>query len=202
MMPVRPAPEYAQFDQDVRQKGQAFLLSCPNPSSEQFRGHSYWRQARDQLHAAYGGFCAYTTKHLYYPEALDHFLPKSRCPQLAYEWSNYRLAQQRVNAHKGTSLGLLDPFCIQRDWFTLAMPSCLIRPAPHLTNDIRSRVTATIEKLKLNDDYLVSDRCSFLVNLADGQITMQHLEEQYPFLAYEVKAQGKQQSLRQIFSRL
>ena len=202
MIPVHPAPEYPNFDKDVRQRGNAILQSCPNPNSAQFSKHNYWNRARDQLHAAYSGFCAYTTRYLIYPESIDHFRPKSKYPHLAYEWTNYRLARQIVNSHKRNSTNVLDPFLVQPGWFTLQLPSCLIKSAPHLPRSLRSKVNATINTLRLNDDdRLVDERWQYLVDLADGDINMRHLQRQYPFLAQQVTAQGVQGSLKQILSR-
>ena len=202
MIPVQMAPEYPQFDREVRQRGRTFLQSCPNPNSEQFRRHNYWTKALGQLYAAYNGLCSYTTRYLVYTGTIDHFRPKSKYPQLAYEWSNYRLARQTINTRKGNSEEVLDPFLIEKRWFILHLPSCLIKPALGLPREIRVQVNSTINTLRLNDDErLVEERLEFLVALADGDISLRHLQRHYPFLAQEVQHQGVQSSLREIFAR-
>ena len=202
MIAVGLQPEYAAFNADVRQKGQRFLRRFPSPTSRQFARHDYWRTALAELRAAYSGRCAYTSRYLVYTGSIDHFRPKSKYPHLAYEWDNYRFCRQVMNTRKGDSEDVMDPFRIQDGWFTLDMPSCLVRPEPALSWPTRKRVNMTINTLGLNsDDRLVGERCQWLVDLADGEITLQYVERHYPFLAREVERQQVYSSLKQIFAR-
>ena len=202
MIRIQPRVEYPEFDRRVRQKGLGFLSVNPNPSSEQFRGHNYWRVASAELHAAYDRLCAYTTRELVQTGSVDHFKPKSKYPHLAYEWSNYRLTRQAINARKGESEGVIDPFNVCDGWFILDMPSCLIRPGRGISSETRIAVNATINILGLNnDERLVEERCRLLVDLADGDITLNYLDRHYPFLSAEVRRQDVFDSLRKIFSR-
>jgi hypothetical protein len=50
---------------------------------------------------------------------VDHYKPKSAYPELAYEWSNYRLSSATANAKKSGKLSVLDPFSIEDRWFRL-----------------------------------------------------------------------------------
>ena len=146
--------------------------------------------------------CAYTTRELVKTGSVDHFKPKSKYPYLAYEWENYRLARQAINSRKGDSEEVVDPFEVCEDWFTLEMPSCLIKPGQGIAREIRVAVNATINVLGLNrDEQLVEERCRLLVNLADGNITLDYLESHYPFLSSEVCRQEAYGSLKEIFSR-
>ena len=132
----------------------------------------------------------------------DHFKPKSKFPYLAYEWENYRLARQAINSRKGESEEVVDPFDVCDGWFTLELPSCLIKPGQGIAKEVRLAVNATINVLGLNrDERLVEERCHLLVNLADGNITLGYLERHYPFLSTEVRRQDVYDSLSQIFSR-
>ena len=202
MIRVYAKPEYPEFDNQVRQRGQRFLSSCPNPSSNQFRNHNYWKAALDELRVAYDCLCAYTTRELVQTGSVDHFRPKSKYPYLAYEWDNYRLARQAINARKGDSEDVIDPFIVCEGWFILDMPSCLIKPGQGIAKEIRKAVNATINILGLNsDERLVDERCRLLVNLADGNITLQYLEGHCPFIAAEVRRQKVYDSLKEIFSR-
>ena len=202
MIRVQRMPEYASFNDDVRKKGANFLRRYPNPSASQFRRHNYWKEALVELHSAYKGMCAYTTRQLVTTGSVDHFKPKSMFPSLAYEWSNYRLARQSINSRKGNSIDVADPFDIKNGWFVLDLPSCLIKPGRNLPKEIRDLVFSTIKVLRLNDDEkLVEERNGLLVHLADKEITMSFLDSHYPFLSSEIKRQGVEGSLKTIFSR-
>lgn len=200
MIPVTPKPEYHGFDSEVRRPGLKFLRRKPRPSNKDFSRHNYWTRAVNNLKASYSGLCAYTSLYLVDTGSVDHFRPKTKYPYLAYEWDNYRLARQRINSRKGNSEEVVDPFRVQPGWFVLDFPSCLIRPGNKLNKKIKKYVNATINILRLNDDdSLVQERCDFLVDLAQGDITMDFLDRRYPFLAFEVKRQGVEKHLSQIF---
>lgn len=202
MIPVIRQPEYPEFDARVRQPGLMFLKGNRNPSDKDFKKHNYWSKAAKNLHKAYMGCCAYTTLRLLDAGSVDHFLPKTKYPYLAYEWDNYRLARQKINVRKGNTEEIVDPFTVHIGWFVLDLPSCLIRPGDGLGQELRKKVNSTINILQLNaDDRLVQERCDFLVNLADGDITMNFLAQRYPFLSIEVERQGVENSLKVIFAR-
>ena len=203
MIRVSRQPEYPAFGKQVRKPGLAFLRSNPSPSTSDFRKHNYWNRARENLFAAYSGLCAYTSMHLVDTGSVDHFLPKTKYPHLAYEWDNYRLARQKINARKSNTEEVLDPFKIQTGWFVLDLPSCLVRAAQEVERDLRIKVNQTINILGLNnDDRLVQERCDWLVWLADGHITIDFLDCRYPFLAAEVRRQGVMDRLKTIFGRI
>ena len=202
MIRVRSEREYPGFNAEVRLRGRGFLARCPNPNARQFSRHSYWKAAIDELYAAYSGLCAYTSRHLVLTGSIDHFRPKSKYPNLAYEWSNYRLCRQLLNSRKGDSEDVIDPFRVQNGWFTLDMPSCLIKPGAGISRKTQVAVNKTIATLGLNnDERLVGERCQCLVDLADGMITLDYVERYYPFVAFEVKRQSVYTSLKRIFAR-
>ena len=202
MIPVLPQTEYADFDVKVRQPGIAFLRVNPGPNSREFKKHEYWRKAASHLHAAYDKRCAYTTKRLVHTGSVDHFLPKSSHPHLAYEWDNYRLARQTINTRKGDRAIVVDPFMVQYGWFTLELPSCLIKAADELDRAQRVQINSTINSLQLNsDDRLVQERADLLVHLADGEISLAFLDNFYPFLSHEVRRQSVENDLEIIFAR-
>ena len=200
MIPVRPEPEYREFDFEVRKPGRAFLKKNPRPSNKDFRKHNYWTKATGNLKAAYSSLCAYTSLRLVDAGSVDHFRPKIKHPALAYEWSNYRFARQKINQRKGETEDVIDPFKVKSGWFVLDLPSCLIRPGYGLNRKTRDRVKTTIDILKLNaDDNLVQERCDLLVYLAQGDVTLNFLDQHYPFLAVEVRRQGVENHLRRMF---
>src|SRR5205085_6445728 len=99
--------------------GRAFLRRTPPPTREQFKSKNFWKAALPQLVTAYSSICAYCSCYIPNSCSVDHFRPKSTHPHLAYEWSNYRLAHDRINNNKGDSADVLDPFHIQLGWFIL-----------------------------------------------------------------------------------
>ena len=140
---------------------------------------------------------------MYLPQqgSVDHFLPKTTHPRLAYEWSNFRLASGRVNSSKGSQTNILDPFEVENDWFHMDIPACLLKPNPTLEKSLRKRITSTIHSLRLNDDdNYVQERCNILIDYARGDVSMSFLQRRYPFLAKEACRQGlSPQTLREMF---
>ncbi len=200
MIRVSLKPEYPDFNMRVRQPGRTFLGATPNPNSKQFKRKNYWTRALSELHAAYAGVCAYTAMYLPDRGSVDHFRPKTAFPELAYEWSNFRLAGGRINSTKGNSLDILDPFEIEDDWFYLDIPSCLIRANSNLDKALKGRINLTINSLGLNsDDIYVQERCNILIAFAQGQIGHDFLKERYPFLAREILRQELLDQLATIF---
>lgn len=201
MIRVECQPEYPGFDSDVRVPGQNFLTLVPNPTTAQFKKKRYWSKSLNELISAYGGRCAFTTRRLVETGSVDHFRPKSIYPHLAYEWDNFRFCRQSINSRKGNSEELLDPFAIVDGWFVLDLPSCLIKPAPHLVRETRVGVNKTVATLGLNqDEKLVGERSDLLIALAQGLITLEYLDGFFPFISKEVRRQGVSDDLRDIFS--
>lgn len=194
MIPVVQQPEPGDFATKVRQPGNRFLQTNPWPSASQFKKKRYWKDALPQLHSAYGEVCAYSSIWISMTRSVDHFLPKTVYPHLAYEWSNFRLAMDRINSNKGESEDVLDPFTIQEGWFVLDLASVFVQPGPALPQKIRDQVQKSIDILKLNDDILVSMRFRVLRDYIDGDISLRHIGRYYPFIAVEIKRQGIQPS--------
>jgi hypothetical protein len=200
MIQVVEQPEYPGFNAEVRVPGAAFLANNPNPTSDQFKKKNFWQKASKELHAAYSGVCAYTAIYLPDQGSVDHFFPKTTHPQLAYEWSNYRLASGRVNSRKGNQANILDPFEVQNDWFFLDIPACLLRANPNLPKPLRTRISGTINSLGLNDENYADERCNILVLFAGAHVSCDFLQQRYPFLAKELtRQQLSQDALRALF---
>lgn len=203
---VDQQPEPASFDRTVRKPGQKFLtpflVSNKKPTNKQFSKKNYWKNSINDLYAAYQGICAYTCFYCLKPASVDHFLPKSKRPDLAYEWSNYRLCKPRVNNHKDDSMEIIDPFSVKTGWFVLDFPSCLVRPNDSLPASLTTKISKTIEILKLNDDdVFVQERCDLMVEYAENKVTLDHLKKRYPFLALEIVRQGIQEKAQNIFKK-
>jgi hypothetical protein len=184
---VEPQPEPPDFDAKVRQPGRADLSS---PEGE-LRPH--WRHCASQLWEAYRGICAYSC--LYIPRgtgarSVDHFLPKSRRRELAYEWSNYRLACGRMNARKNDLEDVLDPFEVQDGWFALELSTLQVIPGEGLSEELRARVQGTIDRLDLNGGEFTQQREEYFTLLQEGSVDLRFIVRHCPFLAKELLRQG------------
>ncbi|MDR3322202.1 MAG: hypothetical protein LBS93_07105, partial [Synergistaceae bacterium] len=168
--------------------------------------HRYWRRASDDLYKAYDGICAYTGE--WFPRtfsnaSVDHFLPKSIAPNLAYEWGNYRLTTQKANSNKADNVGIADPFEIESGWFVLDVPSCLVKPGDDLSPKDFSMVQTTINVLKLNDDdEYVQGRCEIILYFIRGDISLHYMWTKYPFIAHELTRQNLLEDVKKMFKTL
>jgi hypothetical protein len=141
---------------------------------------------------------------MYLPDkgTVDHFLPKTSHPHLAYEWNNFRLASGRVNNSKGNLTTIIDPFHVQDDWFYMDVPACLLRPNPALERALRTQINGTINTLRLNDEHYAQERCSILIDYAASDLSLNFLERRYPYLAKEVKRQNLERETLKLLFRM
>jgi uncharacterized protein (TIGR02646 family) len=202
MIPVTPQPEPPEFDQKVRQRGQKWLhkkLSHTHPATASaIELKPYWQACLDELHQGYQGICAYLCIYVDRAQGsatVDHFQPKSQRPDLAYEWSNYRLACQRMNNSKRDFTDVLDPFTVQSAWFRLDFADGRIYAAPDLQPLIQTQVNATITRLRLNAIDLCKLRIAhwndYIRHSHDPRegVSASYLREKSPFVWSEAKRQ-------------
>jgi hypothetical protein len=192
VIPVAPQPEPGDFDATVRRPGQAFLRRVPRPNADQFKKKNYWKEALPALRTAYRDICAYCSCWVPSSGSVDHFHPKTTHPQLAYEWSNYRLADAKINNNKGNSSQVLDPFHIQQGWFILDVATLWVKPEPTLAPPVFTAVETTITVLRLNDDIWVQMRFEIFSQYRGGDCTIGFLQKCYPFMASEITRQNVQ----------
>lgn len=189
MILIQAQPEPPEFSKKVREPGQIFLRNFPHP--KKWKKKQYWQRTLPDLYRAYNGVCAYCAEWIPYTtgdSTVDHFIPKSVRPQLAYEWSNYRLASLRFNGRKKEYQDVLDPFTLGPDWFILVFPSLQIGPNHELTNSQAKLVTDTISRLKLNDEICISSRERWIKDFCD-RFDFEYLRQNAPFIAYELRRQ-------------
>jgi 5-methylcytosine-specific restriction endonuclease McrA len=153
-----------------------------------------WRTAIPDLLDRYSHLCAYTA--LYIEDGtgdatVDHFVPISTDWRLAYEWSNFRLSCGQVNANKDLAQPL-DPFEIEDGWFELDLVGYQVIPGACTTDPLRTLIRATIESvLKLNSACFRRQRSKYAEAYLTGQISLEYLERRAPFVARELRRQGK-----------
>ncbi len=191
MIHVDPKPEPDDFNKKVRIPGNNFLERNPSPRGKDWNRHSYWSCCSDQLYALYNGICAYTGEWISKSlsnSSVDHFYPKSTHPELAYEWSNYRLTTQRMNSYKADKI-ILDPFEVKNGDLTIDFPSCLIMPNAAMNPAEKSKALLTIRILHLNDEEMADNRYAIIMEYINGNINRQFLKNRYPFIEYELERQ-------------
>jgi hypothetical protein len=185
---VEPQPEPPDFDARVRQPGLQALAEGRDPLPD------YWRRCLDDLCRSYGRICAYLCVWIHAgtgARSVDHFVPKSRRPDLSYEWANYRLACLTMNSRKGEAEDVLDPFEVQDGWFVLEFTFLQVMPHPDLDTQTKVRVLTTIARLKLNDHECRGAREEYYELFRGGQLPLDLLERWSPLVARELRRQGR-----------
>lgn len=197
MIPVAPQPEPDTFDKKVRQKGLQYLLKNgirldrALPVGTELS--PYWRECLDDLYLRYNGLCAYLAvffERVTGGGSVDHFVAKSKRADLAYEWSNYRLASSIINSRKGEFDDVLDPFEIREDMFHLELVSGSIYPNPALPAEELQRVTSTITRLGLDDPGCREMRARHYQYYCEKSYTGDFLKKHSPFVWREANRQG------------
>jgi hypothetical protein len=218
VIPVQRAPEPDAFHEQVRRRGQRVLLELIGCAPDACRGRKrkavakeiqgirpkhlrkapLWTKSIPELRQSYRGLCAYLAMRIHPAtgaSTVDHFVPLEAAPGLAYEWSNYRLCSASMNTHKGEHRDVLDPFEVQPGWFVLDIPTFEVRPGADLDEGTRTRVQATIQRLRLNEPTYrdaraeYHDRCLGL--RGESPLGTPWLERECPFVALELRRQGK-----------
>lgn len=121
VQPTKPN-EFDQSVQEAKNKLAATLASnggrLPNPYS----WNSKWIDYRDYMAEEAHFYCAYTgTQRNLLDLNIDHYYPKADYPNLAYDWTNYRIAWHWINNHKRNRI-VLDPYLVCSDWFKITIP--------------------------------------------------------------------------------
>jgi hypothetical protein len=214
MIRVKPQPKPENFFDTVIKKAEYFFRNNPNPSPGEIRENPHWRGALDDLYSAYGKICSYSALWISRDAAtVDHFIPiaalKGKKKKLAYSWNNFRLASRSMNTEKHNFQDVVDPFHVETGWFVMDFPSLMIRSGDGLSQSAKENVEATINRLKLNvETEYIEYRAEFLLDYCkrcrkymdiypDFNIgpEFESLEEDAPFIAYELKRQGLEKQI-------
>ncbi|MBF0245113.1 MAG: hypothetical protein HQL31_07550 [Planctomycetes bacterium] len=197
MIHVAAQPEPETFDSEVRQKGLAWLRRKEIPLDRPLRKSAelkpYWRHCLDEMYLSYNGCCAYLAvffERVTGEGSVDHFVAKSERTDLAYEWSNYRLACSRMNSRKRDYDDVLDPFEVETGWFRLELVSGRIFPDPGLPEELQARISATIKRLGLDDPGSRELRTRHFQNYIEKDYPEDYLRRYSPFVWSEVERQG------------
>jgi uncharacterized protein (TIGR02646 family) len=191
MMSIEPKEEPETFNEKVRKPGQVFLKTNARPKN--WKNREYWQNSIADLYDAYEGICSYCAEWI--PETtgdptVDHFIPKSIRPDLAYEWDNFRLACLRFNRWKHSFQDVLDPFLIGSEWFMIQFPSLQLKPNPNLTTHQKSQIDATIKRLRLNGPICIRSRNRWIKYYNQGKFDFDYLKRHAPLIAHELERQN------------
>ena len=207
MIRVQQAKEPTSFNRRVRVPGLSAIAEMvgkgkPRGAGGRFKKPedipsdefpTYWTRTLDDLMEAYHRICAYSCFRVHEvtgARSVDHFAAKSREWDKVYEWSNYRLACSRLNSRKNKFDDVLDPFEIGDDWFQLELVGFQVIPAKHLDDDVRDQVEKTIVRMKLNHFIFRRERARDAEKYWERD-SLQTLEEESPFVARELRRQGR-----------
>jgi uncharacterized protein (TIGR02646 family) len=199
MIPVTPIPEPADFQSKVRDKGAAWFLKngidASVPLPDKTEPHPYWQGwCLEELHRAYGGICAYLcvyVESVIGGRTVDHYHPKKKRPDLAYEWSNYRLTCDTMNTRKGEESDVIDPFLLAPGTFALKLLSGEIALTAAMGTPAYQVADTTLQRLKLNDTKCKELRQRYYFDYRQGDISADFLRRNAPFIYQEIVRQGR-----------
>jgi len=117
---------------------------------------SHWRRFHDDLSKVFSGLCAYCEESD--EGEVDHFHPKSKFPQMVYDWSNWVFACHSCNLAKGEKWppgGYVDPCSRSRparpeNFFDFNTVTGYIIPKAGLSPARRKKAMQMIGDLRLN----------------------------------------------------
>lgn len=196
MIPVRRAPEPANFDADVRQPGIAWLKSHPKAMPSKFK--SFWTKCIPDLALAYNHICAYLAIYFDRPlgaDSVDHFIPKSNSAigrQMTYEWDNYRLSCIGKNRKKGTKILPIDPFTMQPESFFIDFSDGRIYPNTLKPVVYQKKCQKIIDILKLDESDCRVMRKDYFDLYIHNHVDAAYMQSHAPFVWQEICRQGLQ----------
>jgi hypothetical protein len=212
VIPVEPAPEPPTFDANVRQPGLSAIaelvgepatMKRPGRRRKAVASHRdelqagdfppIWRKATDDLLAAYQRICAYACLYIERitgSTSVDHWAPKSAAWDRVYEWGNYRLACSLMNSRKREFSDVIGPFEVSDGLFALDMVTLKAIPGPN-AGSRRQEVEDAIARLGLDKSDYAEALADYYHAYRKEEITLRFLERRAPFLAREMRRQGK-----------
>ncbi len=153
----------------------------------------YWREALDDMLAAYHRRCAFLALYIEHatgnPSVDHHMLPTSLAWDKVYEWSNYRLCAALVNANKRVLTEIVDPFSCKPGWFALEFVGYQVIRGPAAPTAQAKRIDATLTLL--NRVECCRAREEYTTSYEQGHIDLPYLERRAPFVAAELRRQGR-----------
>ncbi len=188
MIRIAIKAEPSDFDAKVRRPGLSYLKGLAAGEKPNWSGHGYWRKAKEDMINAYKGICAYACCEITPSGSaeIDHFQPKSRYWQEAYEWENFRLCSSNINKKKRDH-DVLDPFAV-RDWtFGIVLATGRMVKLKKYDPAYEALCDKTVKILGLNEHAYTRMRNDILDEYLRGEITISNLQRRNPFVYSEVQ---------------
>jgi hypothetical protein len=153
--PLTQSNEPPLFDLNCRQPGAAWLAAYSD--ADPHTQSRLWQDFRSYLAEHFSHRCGWLGVRIGEYGYVDHYLAcgnsqgkPSPHRHLAFEWSNYRYAEGRINSMKGNlDQRILDPCAIEPDWFEVVLPTFVLRLTSRIPESEADRAQFTIDKLKL-----------------------------------------------------
>jgi hypothetical protein len=148
------------FDVNCRQPGAAWLAAYP--ANDPHQQSIWWQAFQPDLAAHFSHRCGWLGVSIGLSGSVDHYLAcgnrkgnPSPNRHLAFEWTNYRYADARINSMKGNlDDQILDPCMIGPGWFEVVLPNFALRTTAQIPPQDRPKAEFTLKKLKLINGHL------------------------------------------------
>ena len=188
MIRIKRKTEPADFDAKVRRPGLSYLKGLAAGEKPNWSRHGYWRKAKKDMIDAYDGICAYACCEISPSSSaeIDHFHPKSRYRQEAYEWENLRLCSSNINKKKRDH-DVLDPFDVRDLTFGIVLATGRMVKLKKYDPAYEALCDKTVKVLGLNEYEYTRMRYGILDDYLRGEITSSNLQKRNPFVYSEVQ---------------
>lgn len=155
----------------------------------------YWRLFTGDLRARFDNRCGYCERicDFHAPTGrkqptIDHFRPRSRFPDLTYEWTNWIFSCRRCNVDfkqdKWPNTGYVDP-CEDEtterpdDFFDYDVEKGEVIPKDGLSQSAQRKALVTIRDLGLNERDLVQARLDWINEFVENLLQLPFAERAY-----------------------
>ena len=188
MIRIEKKAEPFDFDVKVRRPGLSYLKGLASGEKPNWPRHGYWRRAKKDMINAYGGICAYACCEISPSSSaeIDHFHPKTRYQQEAYEWENLRLCSSNINKKKRDH-DVLDPFDVRDRTFGIVLATGRMVKLKKYNPAYEALCDKTVKILGLNEHEYTRMRKDILDDYLRGEITISNLRKRNPFVYSEVR---------------
>ncbi len=184
MIHVDRPPEPSDFHAKVRNPGLAWRILNSDKTPKDF-----WTRCKNELAEGFLYLCGYCAMFVPVKDGqVEHYLSKSRYPEKAYEWDNYRYASPKVNQWKSDSNEILDPFEVEDGWFEVQLSSLQLIATKQLPDTKQPLAKSTLTRLRLGTgEDLIKERRAYYREFLKGDCTLRHLSAKAPLIERAVK---------------
>ena len=181
MISVAVVSEPDEFDTQCRSPGRKWQRA--NPVSK--RPKPLWLRFTADLADGFHNLCGYCALLDPTGGTVDHYLSIKARPELAYEWANFRFANQAMNASKKNADDqVLDPYEVGDGWFEVILPSLQLQLTSRVPHALRAKAEFTLERLGLRDgERVIRARRQWYALYQAGELTLDGLRLCAPLIA-------------------